>query len=81
MVKTHEMNLSTSAFNQFTNNNYIIVEAKEVEVNDYILFHQVEVVEGETTQTGLFSLVQVKDIITHQGLKEGYVLLIVRKFD
>lgn len=45
MVKTHEIKLTTSNFNQFNENDYIIVKDEEhkIEVNDYILFKQVEI--------------------------------------
>lgn len=94
MVKTHEIKLTTSNFNQFNNNDYIIVENKEnnIEINDYILFKQVEIQqspteleEGESVaenveiDTGLFKMTQVKDIITNEGLKDNYVLLALMK--
>lgn len=84
MIKTHEIKLTTSNFNQFNNNNYIIVEDKEhkIEINDYILFKQIEIRETQTEiDTGLFKMTQVKDIITNEGLKENYVLLSLVKFD
>ena len=79
MVKTHEINLSVSKFNQFTNNNYIILEQNNIEPNDYILFKQVEVIEEETKETGLYKLVQVTNIIEDPGLKDDYVLLTLNK--
>ena len=81
MVKTHEIELSTSVFNNFVQSDYIIIEdkAKEIEPNDYILFRQIETIEGETSNTGLYRLVQVKEVVAHQGLKDGYVLLVVNK--
>ena len=79
MVKTHEINLSVSKFNQFTNNNYIIMEQNNIEVNDYILFKQIEIVEEETRETGLYRLAQVTNIIEDPGLKDNYVLLTLNK--
>lgn len=80
MVKTHEINLNTSTFNQFTSINYIILEKKNIEVNDFILFKQVETsTEGEVKETGLFQMTQVKSIVEDSGLKDGFVLLIVNK--
>ncbi len=80
MVKTHEINLNTSTFNQFTSINYIILEKKNIEVNDFILFKQVETsTEGEAKETGLFQMTQVKSIVEDSGLKDGFVLLIVNK--
>ena len=79
MVKTHEINLNTSTFNKFSNSDYIIIESEGISINDYILFRQVETIDGEEHVTDLYKLVQVKDIIIHQGLKDGYVLLIVKK--
>lgn len=79
MVKTHEINLNTSTFNKFANNNYIIIEDNNIEINDYILFKQVEIVDDKTNDTGLYRLTQVKDIIEDQGLKDNYVLLVLNK--
>lgn len=96
MVKTHEIKLTTSNFNQFNENDYIIVKDEEhkIEVNDYILFKQVEIqqapVESEEGQeepvtenieidTGLFRMTQVRDVITNEGLKDNYVLLALSK--
>lgn len=81
MVKTHEINLNTSSFNKFTENDYIILEdtAKTIEENDYILFKQVETVEEQTTETGLYRMTQVRKAITDVGLKDGYILIILNK--
>lgn len=77
MVNTHEINLEGSTFEQFRDNNYIIVQLGDIEVNDYILFRQVE---GEAqTPTGLFSMTQVKGIVQDKGLKDGYALLVTTK--
>ena len=97
MVKTHEIKLTTSNFNQFNENDYIIVKDEEhkIEVNDYILFKQVEIQQapvepeegeegGPVTEnieidTGLFKMTQVRDVITNEGLKDNYVLLALTK--
>lgn len=77
MVKTHEINLNTTEFNRFANSNYIVLEVNNIEVNDYILFKQIELVDGSTTETGLFKMTKVKELIRNDGFKEGYALLIV----
>ena len=96
MVKTHEIKLTTSNFNQFNENDYIIVKDEEhkIEVNDYILFKQVEiqqapvepeegqeepVIENIEIDTGLFKMTQVRDVITSEGLKDNYILLALSK--
>lgn len=96
MVKTHEIKLTTSNFNQFNENDYIIVKDEEhkIEVNDYILFKQVEiqqapieleegqeepVTENIEIDTGLFKMTQVRDVITNEGLKDNYILLALTK--
>lgn len=83
MVKTHEINLTTTNFNQFNANDYIIVkdEQHKIEINDYILFKQVEIEGEETKDTGLFKMTQVRDVITDEGLKDNYVLLALTKFE
>lgn len=79
MVNTHEINLGVKSFEQFRDNNYIIVKVGDIEVDDYILFKQVE---GEAeTETGLFAMTNVKAIIQDEGLKDGYALLIVNKLN
>lgn len=82
MVKTHEINLITSVFNQLQTSNYIILEQNKdnlFEANDYILFKQVEQVEEGTQFTGLYQIVQIKDVVIDKGLKEGFVLLNMQK--
>ena len=82
MVKTHEINLITSVFNQVQTSNYIILEQNKdnlFEANYYILFKQVEQVEEGTQFTGLYQIVQIKDVVIDKGLKEGFVLLNMQK--
>lgn len=82
MVKTHEINLITSVFNQVQTSNYIILEQDKnnlFEANDYILFKQVEQVKEGTQFTGLYQIVQIKDVVIDKGLKEGFVLLNMQK--
>ena len=82
MIKTHEINLITSVFNQVQTSNYIILEQNKdnlFEANDYILFKQVEQVEEGTQFTGLYQIVQIKDVVIDKGLKEGFVLLNMQK--
>lgn len=82
MVKTHEINLITSVFNQVQTSNYIILEQNKDNLfvaNDYILFKQVEQVEEGTQFTGLYQIVQIKDVVIDKGLKEGFVLLNMQK--
>lgn len=82
MVKTHEINLITSVFNQVQTSNYIILEQNKdnlFEANDYILFKQVEQVEEGTQFTGLYQIIQIKDVVIDKGLKEGFVLLNMQK--
>ena len=77
MVKTHEINLNTTEFNRFANSNYIVLEVNNIEVNDYILFKQIELSGGSTTETGLFKMTKVKELIQNDSFKEGYALLVV----
>lgn len=78
-VKTHEIQLNTSAFNQFANIDYIILEADNILENDYVLFKQVETIENEPIETGLHRMTQVKQVIRNTGLKDGYILVVVNK--
>ena len=82
MVKTHEINLGTSVFNGLSNNTSIILEQdndKPIEKEDYILFKQIEKDGEEIQETGLYMLVQVNDVISHQGLKDGFILIDYRR--
>lgn len=79
MVKTHEINLNTSEFNRFAKSNYIILNINNAELNDYILFKQVENAEEGEVETGLFSMTQIKELITGTGLADGYALIVVSK--
>lgn len=79
MVNTHEIQLGVMEFETLRDNNYIIIEVNDIEVNDYILFKQVEKSDLQVTETGLFMMTQVTKIIKNDGLKVGYGLLIVNK--
>lgn len=79
MVNTHELQLGVIEFENLRDNNYIIIEVNGIEVNDYILFKQVEKSDLQATETGLFMMTQVTKIIKNDGLKVGYGLLIVNK--
>lgn len=79
MVNTHEIQLGVIEFETLRDNNYIIIEVNDIEVNDYILFKQVEKSDLQATETGLFMMTQVTKIIKNDGLKVGYGLLIVNK--
>lgn len=71
MVDTHEINLGAAEFEQLRNNNYIIMQTANIEAQDYILFRQ--------TDAGLFMMTQVQQIISNDGLKDGYGLLMLTK--
>ena len=79
MVKAHEINLNTTAFNRFTYSNYLILDVNDIEVNDYVLVKQVETVKTEQKETGLYRMTQVREVIKDTGLKDGYVLLAIDK--
>ena len=82
MVKTHEIDLNASKFNEFNEQDYIIIEDKEnkIEKGDYILFKQTGNTEDMGTEyTGLFSMIQVKEVINDNGLKDNFKLLLLNK--
>jgi hypothetical protein len=79
MIKTHEINLNVSTFNKLTNNNYMIVEKNNIEINDYILFKQVEIINEEIRETGVYRMTKVIDIYEDAGLKDNYILLVLNK--
>lgn len=71
MVNTHDIDLGAAEFEQLRNNNYIIMQTANIEAQDYILFRQ--------TDAGLFMMTQVQQIISNDGLKDGYGLLMLTK--
>lgn len=71
MVDTHEVNLSGAEFEQLRTNNYIIMQTNDIEAQDYILFRQVD--------AGVFMMTQVAQIISNEGFKDGYGLLMLNK--
>ena len=78
MIKTHEISLSTSSYNTLLNTDSAIIQDDEKHIgeNDYILFKQVETVEEETQETGLYIFVQIKKVVSnHPGLKDGYIMI------
>lgn len=79
MVNTHEIQLGVLEFENLRDNNYIILQLNDIEVNDYILFKQVEKNDLQATETGLFQMTQVSKIIKNEGLKEGFGLLMINK--
>lgn len=76
MVNAHEINLSVDKFNNMVNVDYIILQIGEIEVNDFILFKQID---SASVETGLFQMTRVQSIVQDEGLKEGYALLLVTK--
>lgn len=89
MVKTHEVNLDTAEFTQFTNSDYLIMKIGDIAVNDYVLFKEVKTqlevsgisgaLDSVTIETGLFRMTSIRQIIKSEGLKDGYALVIVNK--
>lgn len=79
-MKTHEINIGTSkAWNDFQNQNYMIMELNDIQKDDFILFKQTENVDGEIKETWSFRMTQVSEIIDNDGLKDGYALVVLRK--
>ena len=79
-MKTHEINIGTSkAWNDFQNQNYMIMELNDIQKDDFILFKQTENVDREVKETGAFRMTQVSEIIENDGLKDGYALVVLRK--
>ena len=79
MVKTHEVNLDTEEFAQFTNSDYLIMKIGDIAANDYVLFKEVKTQDSVTIETGLFRMISIRQIIESEGLKDGYALVIVNK--
>lgn len=78
MIKTHEINLNTSTYNTIKNANSAIIQddTRKIEENDYVLFKQVETVEEETKETGLYVFVKINSVVSnHPGLKDNYIMI------
>ena len=79
MIKTYEITLYSSAFKNFTTRDYQIIKDEGFNVDDYILFKEIETVGEETKETGLHRMTQIKGITNDEGLKDGFVLLTLAK--
>lgn len=79
MIKTHEINLSTSEYNTIKNAKSAIIKddiEKNIEENDYVLFKQVETSNQEIKETGLYTFVRIQNVISnHPGLKDDYIMI------
>ena len=67
MVDTHEMTLSASDYALLTSGNYIILNSIDIEVGDYVLFH-------EQDNPSSYAMTQINKITQHEGFKDGYAL-------
>ena len=67
MVDTHEMTLSASDYALLTSGNYIILNSTDIEVGDYVLFH-------EQDNPSSYAMTQIDNITQHEGFKDGYAL-------
>lgn len=85
MPKTFELRLEKSVFENFINTDYVITQNKEYSINDFILLTEYEVIQQSeesepfNRDTGLYRMTQIKEVIKQDGLKDGYVLLILNK--
>lgn len=78
MIKTHEINLSTSVYNTLLSTNSAIIQddEKKITENDYVLFKQVEIIDEKEQETGLYMFVKIiKSVSNHPGLKENYIMI------
>lgn len=81
MIKTHEIDFTASKFSDLLESDYIILKQANYEVNDYILFREIENVEESTAYTNKSQLTQIKTLIVDEGIKEGYVLAVLNKIN
>lgn len=79
MIKTHEIDLTSSKFSQILETNYMILKQENYEQNDYILFREIETIEEETNYTSKSQLTQIKQIVLDVGIKDGYILAVLNK--
>lgn len=69
MVNTHEITLSESDYNMLNQGSYLILNASDVEVKDYVLFYK----DGDDSAN---VMTLINQIIQHDGFKDGYALYI-----
>lgn len=79
MIKTHEIDLTSSKFDELLESSYKILKQDNFEQNDYILFREIETIEEETNYISKSQLTQIKQIISDDGIKDGYVLAVLNK--
>lgn len=76
MVNTHEISLDESIYDTFIGSDFVILEIGEIEINDYILFKRTSGTDP-ATETGQYQMIKVRNIINHDGFKDGYALVMV----
>lgn len=85
MIKTHEINLNSTTYNTLLNANSAIIlddNERKITENDYVLFKQVETINEETQETGLYMFIKIRKVVSnHAGLKEGYIMITYDKID
>ena len=79
MIIKHEIDLTSSKFDELLESSYKILKQENYEQNDYILFREIETIEEETNYTSKSQLTQIKQIISDDGIKDGYVLAVLNK--
>lgn len=69
MVNTHEITLSESDYSMLNQGSYLVLNASDVEVKDYVLFYK----DGDDSAN---VMTRINQIIQHDGFKDGYALYI-----
>ena len=75
MIKTHEITLGKEQFAKFTNNEFLITKDDYYNKEDYLLVKQ----EDDDNGAVLHRMTRIKEALTDEGLKEGYVILELAK--
>lgn len=81
MAKSYDINLDTTKFQNMIQTNYVIMENNNYQINDYLLLSEVKSIQEEQQETGAYQMVQISNIIEDEGLKEGYVLVNLKKLN
>lgn len=77
MATCHNISLGADLFSQTSERDHIILQLDGVKAGDFILFKKVDPVTE--ADSGLYLMTQVIHVYSHEGLKEGYVLVSYKK--
>lgn len=68
-MNIYKLELTEKEWNDFTQKDFVFLKDSEVAKDDYVLFYRLE----------NFKLVQIREVIEYECLKDGYKMYVVNK--